>query len=88
MRKQKQIMVVVAAAIISSVTLITAWGGHEVFARTLFYITILAIAGVAGFIGFLLKPVHWYLAVLLGAVIGFACYYALQSYDQCCVLPS
>ena len=41
---------------------------------------IVAIAGIAGLIGSVLKPLPWYLAALLGSVVGFVCAFGVATY--------
>ncbi|HET19453.1 MAG TPA: hypothetical protein ENO16_02445 [Chromatiales bacterium] len=68
--KAIQSLVAGAASAILVLTLIAIWGAGDLLHFATIQAIIFAIAGVAGLAGLVFRPIPWYLAVLLGAVIG------------------
>jgi hypothetical protein len=73
-----QALVAAVASTIGVLTLIAIMGAWSVLGDV--YPVMLAITGVAGLIGSVLKSLPWYLAALVGSVFGFACAVGVATY--------
>jgi hypothetical protein len=76
--KPTQALVAAVASTIGMLTLVTAMGAWSILSTV--YPTMLVIAGIAGLIDSVSKPLPWYLAALVGSVVGFACALGVAAY--------